>query len=96
MRGLFFGSDKPTKARRGRVSLLRGVFAISPLGLIFRASDEGEEVVAPAEKTAKCERLAALDASIRGGLADAEAGRTKPAEQVFDRLEGKYRDLAGR
>jgi antitoxin ParD1/3/4 len=41
-------------------------------------------------------RLAALDASIARGLADAEAGRTKPARQVFDRLERKYRDMADR
>jgi antitoxin ParD1/3/4 len=40
-------------------------------------------------------RLAALDASIARGLADAEAGRTKPAEEVFDRLEAKYRAMAG-
>ena len=39
-------------------------------------------------------RLAALDASIARGLADAEAGRTKPAAAVFDRLEDKYRALA--
>ena len=39
-------------------------------------------------------RLAALDASIRRGLADAEAGRTKPAEEVFDRLESKYGSMA--
>ena len=39
-------------------------------------------------------RLAALDASIARGLADAEAARTKTAEEVFDRLEGKYRKLA--
>lgn len=39
-------------------------------------------------------RLAALDASIMRGLADAEAGRTKPAEDVFDRLESKYRSMA--
>lgn len=38
-------------------------------------------------------RLAALDASIGRGLADAEAGRTKPATQVFDRLERKYRAM---
>jgi antitoxin ParD1/3/4 len=38
-------------------------------------------------------RLAALDASIMRGLADAEAGRTKPAEEVFDRLEAKYRAM---
>jgi antitoxin ParD1/3/4 len=41
-------------------------------------------------------RLAALDASIARGLADAEAGRTKPAEQVFDRLEEKYRAMTRR
>lgn len=35
-------------------------------------------------------RLAALDASISRGLADAEAGRTAPAVDVFDRLEAKY------
>ncbi len=35
-------------------------------------------------------RLAALDASIARGLADAEAGRTAAAETVFDRLEAKY------
>ena len=35
-------------------------------------------------------RLAALDASIARGLDDADAGRTKPAEEVLDRLERKY------
>jgi hypothetical protein len=39
--------------------------------------------------------LEALDASISRGLADAEAGRTTPAERVFDRLERRYRDQAG-
>jgi len=39
-------------------------------------------------------RLAALDASIARGLADTEAGRTKPAAQVFDRLEAKYQMMA--
>lgn len=38
-------------------------------------------------------RLAALDASIMRGLADGDAGRTKPAEEVFDRLENKYRAM---
>ncbi len=38
-------------------------------------------------------RLAALDVSIARGLADAEAGRTAPAEDVFDRLESKYRAM---
>jgi len=39
-------------------------------------------------------RLAALDASIMRGIADAEAGRTKPASDVFDRLEAKYGVMA--
>ena len=39
-------------------------------------------------------RLAALDAALARGLADAEAGRTKPADEVFDRLEAKYRTAA--
>jgi antitoxin ParD1/3/4 len=37
-------------------------------------------------------RLAALDASIARGLADADAGRTRPGSDVFDRLEAR---LAG-
>ena len=36
-------------------------------------------------------RLAALDASITRGIADADSGRTKPAEEVFRRLAKKYR-----
>lgn len=35
-------------------------------------------------------RLQALDASIARGLADADAGRTEPAEEVFSRLAKKY------
>jgi antitoxin ParD1/3/4 len=38
-------------------------------------------------------RLAALDASIARGLADADAGRVKPGSEVFDGLEAK---LAGK
>lgn len=38
-------------------------------------------------------RLAALDASIARGLADADAGNTTLAEDVFDRLEAKYRTM---
>lgn len=34
-------------------------------------------------------RLAALDASIARGIADAEAGRSKPALKVFERLAKK-------
>jgi antitoxin ParD1/3/4 len=39
-------------------------------------------------------RLSALDAAIARGVADADAGRTKPAAAVFDRLEAKYRAMA--
>ncbi|MDE2006300.1 MAG: type II toxin-antitoxin system ParD family antitoxin [Rhodospirillales bacterium] len=35
-------------------------------------------------------RLAALDAAIAQGVADADAGRAKPAAEVFARLETKY------
>lgn len=41
-------------------------------------------------------RLAALDASIARGLAEAHTGVTKPADAVFDRLEAKYRAMAQR
>lgn len=41
-------------------------------------------------------RLAALDASILRGIADVDAGRTKEAGSVFDRLEAKYRALHDR
>lgn len=41
-------------------------------------------------------KLAALDASIMRGLADADAGRTKPAGEVLDRLEAKYRAMASK
>lgn len=39
-------------------------------------------------------RLAALDTSIARGIANADAGRTKPASAVFDRLEAKYKAKA--
>jgi antitoxin ParD1/3/4 len=35
-------------------------------------------------------RLAALDASIARGIADADSGRTKSVAEVFDRLEAKF------
>ena len=43
-------------------------------------------------------RFAELDAAIARGIADADAGRTKPAQEVFDRLEAKYQAMidAGR
>jgi antitoxin ParD1/3/4 len=39
-------------------------------------------------------RLAALDVAIARGRADVKAGRVEPAEQVFARLEAKYRKMA--
>jgi antitoxin ParD1/3/4 len=36
-------------------------------------------------------RLAALDASIARGVADADAGRVKTSAAVFDRLESKLK-----
>ena len=41
-------------------------------------------------------RLAALDASIARGVADADAGRVKSTSQVFDRLESKLKAKASR
>jgi antitoxin ParD1/3/4 len=44
-----------------------------------------------------CEaRLAALDASIERGLADAHAGRMKPSSEPFNRLEAKLATKANR
>jgi antitoxin ParD1/3/4 len=40
-------------------------------------------------------RLAALDASIARGLADADAGRVTPAAKAFDRVEATLRAKAG-
>ena len=41
-------------------------------------------------------RLAALDAAIERGIADADAGRGRPVDEVFDKLEKKFRNLARR
>lgn len=39
-------------------------------------------------------RLAVLDTALARGIADTDAGRVKPADQVFSRLEAKYRAMA--
>ena len=39
-------------------------------------------------------RLALLDQALERGLAAAKAGKVKPAEEVFARLESKYRKMA--
>jgi len=36
-------------------------------------------------------KLAALDAALAVGLADARAGRVKPLREAFDRLEARYK-----
>lgn len=41
-------------------------------------------------------RLAFLDATLERSRADMQAGRVKPAEEVFDRLEAKYLRMAER
>jgi antitoxin ParD1/3/4 len=38
-------------------------------------------------------KLAALDAMIARGIADADAGRLTPMDEVFDRLEAKYKKM---
>jgi antitoxin ParD1/3/4 len=40
--------------------------------------------------------LRRLDAALGRGMADIEAGRVKPAEEVFDRLIAKYEAMAKR
>jgi len=40
------------------------------------------------------QRLKVLNRSLDRGLAAAKAGKVKPAEEVFDRLEAKYRKMA--
>lgn len=50
---------------------------------------EGVRLVEEREK-----RLATLDAALAKGISDAGAGRSTPAEEVFDRLEAKYRAMA--
>src|SRR5215470_9759668 len=39
-------------------------------------------------------RLTVLDAALARGIADADAGRVKPAADVFDRLAAKYKNIA--
>jgi antitoxin ParD1/3/4 len=39
-------------------------------------------------------RLAALDLAIARGRADVKAGRVKPVDEVFARLNAKYRKMA--
>ncbi len=50
---------------------------------------EGVRLVEEREK-----RLEELDRALARGLADVKAGRTKPAKEVFDRLEAKYLAMA--
>jgi antitoxin ParD1/3/4 len=41
-------------------------------------------------------KLVAWDAAIARGLDDAEAGRTKPSSEIFDRLEARLANTADR
>jgi antitoxin ParD1/3/4 len=38
-------------------------------------------------------KLAALHAAIARGIADVDAGRVRPMEEVFERLESKYTQM---
>jgi antitoxin ParD1/3/4 len=42
------------------------------------------------------QRLAALDTAIELGMVDIRQGNTISADEVFDRLEAKYRDMANK
>ncbi|MDH0613216.1 MULTISPECIES: type II toxin-antitoxin system ParD family antitoxin [unclassified Agrobacterium] len=50
---------------------------------------EGVRLVEEREK-----RLAALDLAIARGIADADAGRTTPVDDVASQLSAKYRKMA--
>ena len=50
---------------------------------------EGVRLVEEREK-----RLALLDAAIARGIADADAGRVEPLDDVADRLRARYRKMA--
>ena len=56
----------------------------------FRHADEAVRLIQDRET-----QLAALDTVIERGLADSDAGRGKPVDEVFDRLEAKYQAMAG-
>lgn len=49
---------------------------------------EGVRLVEEQEKAA----AARLEAALERGIADSKAGRVRPAEEVFDRLEARYRN----
>jgi antitoxin ParD1/3/4 len=49
---------------------------------------EGIRLVEEREK-----KLVALDAALARGVADAEAGRVYPADEVFDELRARYKGM---
>ncbi len=51
---------------------------------------EGVRLVEEREK-----KLALLDEALARGIADADAGRVHPAEEVFAELRARYQSLAG-
>ncbi len=65
-------------------------------GLYASASDYVRDLIRK-DQTRSSEQqqwLAAMDAAVMRGVADGEAGRVKPAEDVFDRLADKYAAMA--
>jgi antitoxin ParD1/3/4 len=47
-------------------------------------------VVSPSDESEREVQQAKLNAAIAQGIADLEAGRFRPAEEVFDELKARY------
>ena len=63
-------------------------------GAYAGASDYVRELIRRDQEAARGRGLAELDAAVTLALADADAGRTKPASEVLDRLSAKYAAMA--
>ncbi len=70
------------EAIRRRVASGRYASQEEVMRAALRALDRDEEE--------KAHKLAVLDAAIERGIADAQAGRVHPAEDVFAELRAKY------
>lgn len=66
-----------------------GLFAKAVEAGVWRLKDDWDDEEVDLEDLSPEDR-----AAVEEGLADIAAGRTVPAEQVFDRLTAKYRAMA--
>ncbi len=73
-----------------------GLPEIGPAAFEAEARRQSRLVAASPHEVEDQAIIDSLNRSIWQGIADAEAGRTGPAEAVFDRLEAKYRRKADR